>query len=88
MSGGAGRPGTGYSCSPETRSGMRVVTIAFRFGAAPEQLRDVGPGLGHLLEVVEHEQDRGAPPISSARRSIDGFVAFSARPSGPGDRRR
>ena len=65
VSGGAGSPGTGYSCSPETRSAMRVVTRAVRFAASPEQVADDRRALDDLLEVVEDQQD---PLLADATR--------------------
>ena len=55
-SGGTGRPGTGYSCSPETRSAAREVARTFRPGRSSQQVGHDRPGVEHLLEVVEHEQ--------------------------------
>ena len=53
---GAGRPGTGYSCSPEIRSGARLVAITRSFGAARRRSAMTGAGVDDLLEVVEDEQ--------------------------------
>ena len=57
MSRGTGRPGTGYSCSPETRSGARLVAMTDSRSARAEQVGDDRRAVDHLLEVVEDEQD-------------------------------
>ena len=56
-SGGAGRPGTGYSCSPETCSDgpARDDRLDVRRGA--QQVGDDRGGGDDLLEVVEDEQE-------------------------------
>ena len=79
-SGGAGRPGTGYSCSPETRSGIRVVTSAFRFGQRRRSSATSGPASVTCSKLSSTSRTRPAP-TSSASTSIDGFVAFSASPT-------
>ena len=48
--------GTGYSCSPDTCSGARLVARTRRLGQRGEQLGDQRRGAQHLLEVVEHQQ--------------------------------
>ena len=55
-SGGVGRPGTGYSCSPETCSTARLVTMTLMSGAARSRSATIGGGGDDLLEVVEDEQ--------------------------------
>ena len=41
-SSGTGRPGTGYSCSPETRSGARLVAMTAMFGQARSRSATTG----------------------------------------------
>ena len=61
-SAGAGRPGTGYSCSPEMRSGARLVARIRIRAARRSSSADVARRAPtHLLEVVEHEQDCFGP---------------------------
>ena len=75
-SGGAGRPGTGYSCSPETCRAARLVTTTLIAGAVRSRSATIGAGRDDLLEVVEHEQDascraasrRASSAIGRARR--------------------
>ena len=80
VSGGAGRPGTGYSCSPETRSAIRVVTRHARCRAAPQQVSDDRARSDDLLEVVEDQQHPLLADVS-ARVSMAGRLRLSATPS-------
>ena len=66
-SGGAGRPGTGYSCSPETCSAARLVTIALMLGRGAQQVGD----------------DRGRPrrPARSCRGRAGGACRAASRPA-------
>ena len=74
---GTGRPGTGYSCSPDTRSAARLVAITAQVRRRPEQVGDDRRGLDHLLEVVEDEQH---VPLG---QPLDELVARRLRPPSP-----
>ena len=80
-SGGAGRPGTGYSCSPETCSTARLVTIALISGAARSRSATIGAGRDDLLEVVEDQQQplvaRASRPAT--RRSVARSLSATPR---------
>ena len=53
---GSASGGTGYSRSPASRSGMRLVASTVRLGAASSRAPTIAARLDELLEVVEHEQ--------------------------------
>ena len=98
---GSARGATGYSCSPRTRNGARLVASTVRPGQDLDQVGDLGRRLQHVLEVVEHEQEplapqvaRGAPPAASgppppSRPATGRRWARRGpdRPAGPGRRR-
>ena len=71
--GGSDSGGTGNSCSPETRSGARLVTMTVSFGADRSRSATIGARRDDLLEVVEHQQ-RGAV-LEVVRHAIDAAAA-------------
>ena len=78
-SGGAGRPGTGYSCSPgdAERGPARGDDLEVRRGA--EQAGDDRRRVDDLLEVVEDEQDAPRRQPGSSSDSAIGWPRRSRR---------
>ena len=89
--------GTGYACSPGTRSSSRLVTSRCEVGAGREQLGESGGCVDDVLEVVEQEQQatcrRGArrdrpwrrapaPPSPGRARGRAAAPAAPRRPVG------
>ena len=54
-----------YSCSPRTRSAARLVTSTFSPGQAAEQLGHDRRRVGHLLEVVQHQQQLPSASVAT-----------------------
>ena len=82
-SGGVGRPGTGYSCSPETRSGGAARDDDLELGRAAEQ---VGDDRRRRRGPARSCRGRAGPACRAAsRRATSATVArrLSARPIAP-----
>ena len=88
VSGGAGSPGTGYSCSPETRSAIRRGDQARDVRAAAQQVGDDRSRRPTTCSKLSRTSSTAAPPMSSASVSIAGRVAAVGHAEGPRDRRR
>ena len=87
-SGGAGRPGTGYSCSPETRSAARLVTITLRPGAARRRSATTGAASTTCSKLSRTSRTRSvAQPVRRAT-SATGPGAGLRDADGRGDPRR
>ena len=80
VSGGAGRPGTGYSCSPDTRSAMRVVTRHARFGQRRRRSATIEPAATTCSKLSRTSSIR-CSPMWSASVSTAGRLRLSATPS-------
>ena len=88
-SGGAGRPGTGYSCSPrDVERAPGSSTIALSSGAARSRSATTGAAVDDLLEVVEDEQDAACRAASRRAISAIGRAAALGEAEGAGDPRR
>ena len=80
VSGGAGRPGTGYSCSPDTRRATRVVTSAVRPGHRRSSSAITGPAPTTCSKLSRTNSTRRSP-IESTIASTAGRARLSATPS-------
>ena len=71
---------TGYSCSPPTWSGARLVTTNLEPGRGADERRDVARRLEQVLEVVEQRAGATDRPRNAGNASAAGRSTPSNRP--------
>ena len=75
-SGGVGRPGTGYSCSPEMRRTARLVTMTLMSGAARSRSATIGAASTTCSKLSRTSRSRLSRSQSASESAIGRAVAL------------